>query len=224
MLNRKASIAPTLLCADPLNLRQEISSLEKLDIKWHHVDMMDGHFVPNLAFGMDAVAAICRAAKMPVCVHLMADRPGDYVGRLADSGVSGFVFHIEAERAPFRLIGAVREAGMLCGAAISPITPIEVLGPILPHLQIVTVMGVEPGFSGQSFLPHTIGKIAALRALADHQNPSLMIEVDGGVDDLNGPQCAASGADVLVGGAFTLFKKGASLEENFTRFSQALDR
>jgi len=219
---RKAAIAPTLLCADPLNLESEIAALERHDIKWHHVDVMDGHFVPNLAFGMDAVRAICSAAKKPVCVHLMAQRPGDYVGRLSAAGASVFIFHLEAERAPFRLIGAVRDAGMLCGVAVSPITPVSLLEPLVPLIDAALIMGVEPGFSGQAFLPQTYDKIAQLRALADRLNPALIIEADGGIDETNGPPCAEAGADVLVGGAFTLFKGGGSLERNYADFARAL--
>ncbi|HML45182.1 MAG TPA: ribulose-phosphate 3-epimerase [Clostridia bacterium] len=220
--NGQAKLAPTLLCADPLQLGAAIETFDGLDIAWHHVDVMDGHFVPNLAFGMDALRAICRAAKKPVCVHLMVEEPASYVQRLADQGASCFVFHLEAESAPFRLIRAVHDAGMQAGIALSPATDVEALRPLLSLLDMALIMAVEPGFSGQSFLPHTPEKISALRRMAKALRPGLCIEVDGGLDDSNGHACQQCGADVLVGGVFTLFRQGATLEENFARSTRAL--
>ena len=210
-------IAPTLLCADPLNLEKDISRLDALDIKWHHVDIMDGHFVPNLAFGILTAEAICKFAKKPVDCHLMTERPADYVPVFAKFKPAIFTFHLEATNNPFRLASVVKEAGMLCGVALNPVTPAAKIEPLIPYIDLVLIMGVEPGFSGQKFIPETTAKIKECRKLADAVKKSLIIEVDGGIDFENGPLCISAGADVLVGGTFTLFRSGYSLEENFAQ-------
>lgn len=220
---RHAKIAPTLLCANPLRLEEDIRHLNALDIAWYHVDVMDGHFVPNLAFGLETVAAVCRMAEKPVCVHLMAEHPSDYIKPLSEAGVSVFTFHLEAEKTPFRLIQAVKTAGMKCGAAINPITPVRWLKPIVELLDTVLIMSVEPGFSGQSFLPQSTEKIKELRKLADLHHPELLIEVDGGINDENIGACIESGADILVGGALNLFRPPGTIAENHRRIVRIME-
>ena len=215
-------LAPTLLCADPLNLENIISRLDKLDIRWHHIDVMDGHFVPNLGFGLDTVCAVCSVSKKPVYAHMMVNHPGNFIKKLSDSGVWGLSFHPETTKQPFRLAETVRETGMHCGAAVSPIVSADSLNPLLPYLDVLTIMAVEPGYSGQTLLPMVFKKIFDLRRMADNAGLSLIIEVDGGIDEINGPECIRQGADVLVGGAFSLFRKDASPEENYYRFMEKL--
>jgi len=212
-----ARISPTLLCANQLCLEEDIRILNTLDIAWYHMDVMDGHFVPNLAFGMETVTAVCRMAEKPVCVHIMAENPSDYIRPLKEAGVSVFIFHLEAEKTPFRLIQAVKAAGMKCGAAINPITPVQSLKPLLGYLDIALIMSVEPGFSGQSFLPQSTEKIKELRALADRYHPGFLIEVDGGINDENICACVENGADVLVGGTLNLFRPPESVADNYRR-------
>jgi len=209
--------APSLFCADPLNLERDIRALDALAISWHHVDIMDGHFVPNLAIGIETALAICKNAKKPVYLHLMVERPSDYVPIFAKSGAAAFTFHLESTFNPFRVASLVKETGMKCGVAINPITPVERIKPLLSIIDLVTIMTIEPGFSGQKFIPTTLDKIKDLRKLADDAGSKLVIEIDGGITPENAPRCIDSGADVLVGGTFTIFQKGGSLEENFNK-------
>jgi ribulose-phosphate 3-epimerase len=215
-------IAPTLLCADLLDLGRQIDGLERHDIRWHHVDVMDGHFVPNLAFGTDVVKAIGARASKPVLAHLMVERPQDYIQALAQS-VDYFVFHLEATRTPFRIIGEARDAGLKPGVAINPSTSPESLAGLLPLVDVVTLMAVEPGFSGQVFMEQTYCRIAKIRALARDLAPEVLIEVDGGIDEPIGAACLKAGADVLVGGVFSLFRKGRTLDENYVGFAAVIE-
>lgn len=222
MKTKKTEISPTLLCANQLLLWDTIRRLDALDIAWHHVDIMDGHFVPNLAFGLLSLRQICETAKNKVCAHFMVENPSEYVDACADMGLDYFVFHLEAERNPFRLVKKIKESGMKAGIALNPITPAEALSDILPLLDVVLVMAVEPGFSGQTFLDFTYKKISRLAAMQTDLN--FLIEVDGGITMENAAACADSGADVLVGGAFTLFLEEDTLENNFTNIRKRLER
>ena len=210
-------IAPTLLCADPLNLEKDIAKLDALDIQWHHVDIMDGHYVPNLAFGVHTTAAVCKTAKKPVDCHFMTERPADYIAVFAKMKPAVFTFHLETTDNPFRLAAMVREAGMLCGVALNPITPVAKIEKLLPYIDLVLIMAVEPGFAGQKFIPETMDKISECRKMANAVNKSLLIEIDGGIEFENAPLCINAGADILVGGTFTLFRSGYSFEENFSK-------
>lgn len=215
-------ISPTLLCASQLQLEEELRRLDQLDILWHHVDVMDGHFVPNLAFGLLTLQEICRHSSHPVYGHFMVTNPEDYVEACAEMKLDYFVFHLEAERNPFRLVQKIRQCGMKPGIALNPITPAEAAVNLLPLVDAVTVMAVEPGFSGQEFLPFSYEKIRSLARRKKEDN--FLLEVDGGVTMENAPACAACGADVLVGGAFTLFQKDAPLEHNFSCLKRILEQ
>lgn len=216
----KTSISPTLLCADQLSIGEAIQRLDNLEIAWHHVDIMDGHFVPNMAFGLLSLQQICKRTKKPVCAHFMVENPSDYVDVCADMKLDYFVFHLEAERNPIRLIKKIKESGMKAGIAINPITPVEALTDILCLLDEVLIMAVEPGFSGQTYLDFTYNKIRKLVEM--RKNSSFLIEVDGGITMENTAACAECGADVLVGGDFTLFSKENTLENNFARMEKLL--
>lgn len=215
-------ISPTLLCADPLTLDDTISRLNSLDIAWYHVDIMDGHFVPNLAFGLLTLQSICQNAQHPVCAHFMVENPQDYVEFCSSIKLDYFTFHTEAERNPFRLIQKIRHSGMKAGIAINPITPVYDIKELLPLVDMVTVMAVEPGFSGQTFLDLTYQKLRELNNLKINNN--FFIEVDGGVTMENAAVCASCGADVLVGGAFTIFREKDTLENNFNQMNHLLEQ
>lgn len=215
-----ANISPTLLCADQLHLGDAIEKLNEYDIAWYHVDVMDGRFVPNLAFGLLSLQSICRKAAHPVCGHFMVENPRDYVKVCKEMGLDYFVFHIEAERNPFRLVEMIRKAGMKPGIAINPITPIEGLEALLEMVDVVLVMAVEPGFSGQKFLEFTYEKIKRLSELKKEKQ--FIIEVDGGVTPENISRCCECGADVLVAGAFTLFLSGDTLENNYRKLRELI--
>ena len=212
-------ISPSLLCADQLELKQTVAELETLGVDWLHIDVMDGSFVPNFAFGTDLTRAIGRLSKLPLYVHMMSVHPMDFVKPFADLGAKYYCFHYETTVNPFRLCQQITAAGMKAAAALNPSTPVEVLADLLPYLSCITLMAIEPGFSGQKFLPHTYEKIRKLRRLIG--TAPVLIEVDGGADIPISMECIRCGADVIVGGYFTLFDKKGNLRDNYQAYMQA---
>jgi ribulose-phosphate 3-epimerase len=164
---------------------------------WHHVDIMDGVFVPNLSFGLPVVKAIKKAATKPLDVHLMIVDPDRYIHAFRDAGADHLTVHVEACTHLHRTLQAIRQAGMRPGIAVNPHTPISALEAIVSEADLVCLMSVNPGFGGQKFIEHTYEKVRQLRALA---GPDLLIEIDGGVTLENAPLLLAAGANVLVAG------------------------
>lgn len=194
-------IAPSILAADFANLQRDIEMIERSRAGWHHIDIMDGVFVPNISFGMPVLKAIARHANKPLDVHLMIVDPDRYIQDFADLNATNLTVHIEACNHLHRTVGAIHEAGMKAGVALNPHTPVNSLESIIEDLDLVCLMSVNPGFGGQSFIQNTLKKTEELRALIDARGAQVDIEIDGGVDASNAAALVAAGANVLVAGS-----------------------
>ena len=198
-----AKISPSILSADFVNLERDIRALKDNGADWVHVDVMDGHFVPNITIGIPVVQAIRKITDLPLDVHLMIDRPIRYVEDFIKAGADWLTIHIEADQPQNNLEALDKIRALGCKAAISlkPKTPAEAAIPYLEKCDMILVMTVEPGFGGQKFMADMMPKVQEIRRYIDAMNPGCELEVDGGVDPNTAPLCIHSGANVLVAGS-----------------------
>ncbi len=194
-------IAPSILSADFARLGEEVAAIEDAGADWVHVDVMDGHFVPNLTIGPPVARAVHRITDLPLDVHLMIEDPDAYLEDFAEAGAHVITVHQEVCRHLHRTVHRIRELGVKAGVALNPATPVETLSDIAPDLDLVLVMSVNPGFGGQSFIPGALEKVAGARALLDRVGSGAELEVDGGVDGGNAGALRDAGATVLVAGS-----------------------
>jgi ribulose-phosphate 3-epimerase len=213
-------IAPSILSADFAALGDAVSRVERGGADLIHVDVMDGHFVPNITIGPPVVKALKKVATRPLDVHLMISDPDRYIDAFAEAGASMLSVHVEVLPHLHRTVHAIKALGMKAGVVLNPSTPVVVLEEIAGDVDFVLVMSVNPGFGGQSFIPHSETKVAAVRALLDRSgNATAPIEIDGGIDPITAPRVVAAGARILVAGN-AIF--GTSDPERATRDLKAI--
>ncbi len=193
-------VSPSILSADFADLRRELQVVQAAGAPWAHVDVMDGHFVPNISIGVPVVASLRKATDLFLDVHLMIDTPIKYVDQFIAAGADMVVIHLESDTPELihKTLARIREKGCKAGLTIKPGTAVEEMAPYLNEIDMALVMTVEPGFGGQSFMADMMPKVAWLRA---HTAPGFLIQVDGGVDGKTAPVCKAAGANVLVSGS-----------------------
>lgn len=214
-------ISPSILSADFARLADGVAEAEAAGADWIHVDVMDGHFVPNITIGVPVVAALRRVTKLPLDVHLMIEHPDRYVDAFVEAGADWLTVHQEASVHLHRTVERIRQLGAKPGVSINPATPASAISEILPYVDLVLVMSVNPGFGGQKYIPTSTGKIAALRRTLDERGLwPIELEVDGGVSERTAGDVAAAGATVLVAGA-AVFNKSASVADNIRRLREA---
>ena len=194
-------IAPSILSADFSKLGEEIEAVETAGADWIHVDVMDGHFVPNITIGPLIVEAVKRSTALPIDVHLMIENADSYIPAFAEAGASYISVQVEACIHLHRTIQLIKASGAKAGVVLNPATPVESLGWILEYADYVLIMSVNPGFGGQEFIPASVAKIRAARELIENRGLSVLIEVDGGINEHTIADVVAAGADVLVAGS-----------------------
>jgi ribulose-phosphate 3-epimerase len=194
------TIAPSILSADLGRLREEVEQVAAGGAEWLHIDVMDGHFGPNLTFGAPLIRALRNLTDLPLDVHLMVERPEHYLAEFAQAGATVFTFHPEATVHVQRHLAAARERGMLAGLALNPSTPVSIVEELLDDVDLVLVMSVNPGYGGQTYLPHSTEKIRRLRRVLDERGTRALLEVDGGITLDTIAEAWSAGADTFVAG------------------------
>ena len=200
-MTRTIDIAPSILSADFSRLGAEIEAVERGGATILHVDVMDGHFVPNITVGLPVVKSLARATKLPIDAHLMISEPGRYAEQFVAAGAKMVSVHIEADAHVHRTLASIKAAGALAGVVLNPATPVGSLDEALAFADYVLVMSVNPGFSGQSFIPTSIEKVRRLRAMIDDRKLPTRIEIDGGIDSDNIAAVVDAGVDIIVSGS-----------------------
>jgi ribulose-phosphate 3-epimerase len=213
-------LAPSILSADFARLGEQIDEVATAGADYIHVDVMDGHFVPNISIGAPVVAAIRPVTSLPLDVHLMIEYPERYISEFVQAGADIITVHVEASPHLRKTIRLIKELGAKAGVSLNPPTPVSAVEDFLPHVDLVLVMSVNPGFGGQSFIPETLPKIAKVRKMLDDRGLSAELEVDGGINEDNAPDVVKAGANVLVAGN-SIFRAKEGIRRAMRRLREA---
>jgi len=216
-------LAPSILSADFAHLGDAVQAVERAGADWVHVDVMDGHFVPNLTFGPKMVADLHKATALPLDVHLMIERPDDWVDRYVEAGATYVVVHIEAVKDVRGTLARIRKRGARAGLTLNPETPVDAVIPFLSDIDLLLVMSVHPGFGGQKFIESALDKVRLVRRALDERKVSAELEVDGGIKLDNAARVAEAGASVLVAGS-AVFEDPEGVEAAIAKFDRVLGR
>jgi ribulose-phosphate 3-epimerase len=219
----KIKLAPSILSADFGRLGEQVVEATRAGADYIHVDVMDGHFVPNITIGPLVVAAIRSYTTLPLDVHLMIESPEKYIQQFAEAGANIVTVHVEVCPHLHRVVESIKELGVKAGVSLNPSTPLTTVDEVLPALDLVLLMSVNPGFGGQQFIEGTVGKIARLRRRLDELGLAAELEVDGGINAEIAPRVANAGARVLVAGA-AVFNEKESISQALGRFRKSLRR
>ena len=213
-------LAPSILSADFAHLGEQIAEVTRAGADYIHVDVMDGHFVPNITIGAPVVASIRRVTSLPLDVHLMIEHPERYISEFINAGADIITVHVEASPHILSTIQAIKEQGVKAGVSLNPPTPLSAVDEFIHHVDLILIMSVNPGFGGQSFIPETLPRIANMRKILDNRKPSVELEVDGGINADNAPDIVKAGADVLVAGN-SVFRAEEGISQALQRLREA---
>jgi len=216
------ALAPSILSADFANLEKNIKILEKEQVKYLHIDVMDGHFVPNITIGPVVVKSLRKVTDMIFDVHLMIKNPGDYVEAFATAGADIITVHYEGTNHIHGVVQSIKNLGKKAGVSVNPGTPLNVLEEILPDIDLVLVMSVNPGFGGQELIPNTLEKVAYLKEVRRQLDLDFIIEMDGGIKDYNVKDVIDAGTDLVVAGS-AIFNGKESIADNIIEFQKIFD-